>query len=165
MPYHCQFTSCTVAMYKCAIQSRKLETPLSDNWDCLSTFIYYPDKIRYSSIITLITLLRKFSIDRPDRSLFNKLLYHDSKLSARKRYHVVYSSRHSNRNSGCLTSLPQGFPDSHFGSFYCKDPEWCIYNHFKINFIYAGLQPGVSIWGCFCKMCMHSENIGFLPVL
>ena len=45
-------------------------------------------------------------------------------------------------------------------------------NHYAINpielkvLIYAGLlEPGVSIWGCFCKMCMHLENIGFLPVL
>ena len=35
----------------------------------------------------------------------------------------------------------------------------------EILIIYAGLKPGVSIWGYFCKMCMHLENIGFLPVL
>ena len=34
-----------------------------------------------------------------------------------------------------------------------------------LTIIYAGLEPGVSILGCFCKMCIHSENIGFLPVL
>ena len=37
---------------------------------------------------------------------------------------------------------------------------------FRYSFVInAGLEPGVSILGWFCKMCMHLENIGFLPVL
>ena len=39
------------------------------------------------------------------------------------------------------------------------------FRNISFIYVYAGFQPGVSIWGCFCKMCMHLENIGFLPVL
>ena len=42
---------------------------------------------------------------------------------------------------------------------------YCTVCTLFLRFVYAGLEPGVSIWGCFCRMCMHLENIGFLPVL
>ena len=51
---------------------------------------------------------------------------------------------------------------------------WCIIHQRIQNWtpkwipdplIHAGLEPSISVWGCFCKMCMHLENIGFLPVL
>ena len=40
-----------------------------------------------------------------------------------------------------------------------------LWHSLDVSLIYVGLEPGVSIWGCFCKMCMHLKNIGFLRVL